>query len=103
MGRLCVAGYKIFGCEELERCAEWTRMESNSKEGQGPQRAVVPVMMMMMMMMIILKCNFRLSANDDIAWLLFQIGGAEFICCMYRYVSHCSIFRGCRDFTYRSR
>jgi hypothetical protein len=52
MGRLCVAGYKIFGCEKLEeRCAEWRRMASNSKEGQGPQRAVLPVMMMMMMMM----------------------------------------------------
>jgi hypothetical protein len=50
-----VAGYKIFGCQELEeRCAEWRRMASNSKEGQGPQRAVVPVMMMMMMMMMMI-------------------------------------------------
>jgi hypothetical protein len=27
-------------------------MTNNSEEGQGPQRAVVPVMMMMMMMMV---------------------------------------------------
>jgi hypothetical protein len=34
----------------LEECGvEWRSMASNSEEGQGPQRAVVPMMMMMMM------------------------------------------------------
>jgi hypothetical protein len=39
-----------------EGVARWTynngRMVNNSEEGQGSQRAVMPVMMMMMMMMM---------------------------------------------------
>jgi hypothetical protein len=43
MGRMCVAGHK-----ELEECGiKWGRMADNSEEGQGPQRAVAPIMMMM--------------------------------------------------------
>jgi hypothetical protein len=46
-GRTLESGYN-----ELKECsAEWRRMANNSEEGQGPQRAVVPVVMMMMMMM----------------------------------------------------
>jgi hypothetical protein len=45
VGRMCVAGHKNFGCKELEEGSiEWGRMASNSEEGQGSQRAVVPVM-----------------------------------------------------------
>jgi hypothetical protein len=51
MGRMCVAGHQNFWCEELEECGiKWGRMAGNSEEGQGPQRAVAPVMMMMMML-----------------------------------------------------
>jgi hypothetical protein len=47
MGRMCVAGHQNFGCKELEECGiKWGRMGGNSEEGQGPQRAVVPMMMM---------------------------------------------------------
>jgi hypothetical protein len=47
-GRMCVAGHQIFGCKELEECGiKWGRMVGNSEEGQGPQRAVAPMMMMM--------------------------------------------------------
>jgi hypothetical protein len=49
MGRTCVAGHKNFGCKELEECSiNWGRMASNPEEGQGSQRAAMPVMMMMM-------------------------------------------------------
>jgi hypothetical protein len=52
MGRMCVAGYQNLGYKELEECSvEWRRMANNSEEGQGPQRAVVPVKMMMMMIL----------------------------------------------------
>jgi hypothetical protein len=51
MGRMCVAGHQNFGCKELEECGiKWERMAGNSEEGQGPQRAVMPMMTMMMMM-----------------------------------------------------
>jgi hypothetical protein len=44
---MCVAGHQNFGCKELEECGiKWGRMAGNSEEGQGPQRAVVPMMMM---------------------------------------------------------
>jgi hypothetical protein len=47
---MCVAGHQDFGCKELEGCGiKWGRMADNSEEGQGPQRAVAPMMMMMMM------------------------------------------------------
>jgi hypothetical protein len=47
MGRMCVAGHQNFGCKELEECGiKWERMAGNSEEGQGPQRAVSPMMMM---------------------------------------------------------
>jgi hypothetical protein len=37
-----------FWCKELEECGiKWGRMADNSEEGQGPQRAVAPMMMMM--------------------------------------------------------
>jgi hypothetical protein len=50
---MCVAGHKNFGCKELEECSiELRRMASNPEEGQGSQRAVVPVMMMMIMIYI---------------------------------------------------
>jgi hypothetical protein len=50
---MCVAGHQNFGRKELEECGiKWGRMASNSEEGQGPQRAVVPMMMLMMMMII---------------------------------------------------
>jgi hypothetical protein len=42
-------------------------MANNSEEGQGSQRAVVPVMMMMMMMMMIISENMAL-----ICAVLFQ-------------------------------
>jgi hypothetical protein len=39
---------RFFGCKELEECGiKWGRMAGNSEEGQGPQRAVAPMMMMM--------------------------------------------------------
>jgi hypothetical protein len=45
----CVAGHQDFGCKEVEECGiKWGRMADNSEEGQGPQRAVAPMMMMMM-------------------------------------------------------
>jgi hypothetical protein len=48
MGRMCVAGHQNFGCKELEECGiKWGRIAGNSEEGQGPQRAVAPMMMMM--------------------------------------------------------
>jgi hypothetical protein len=48
MGRMCVAGHQDFGCKELEECGiKWGRMAGNSEEGQGPKRAVAPMMMMM--------------------------------------------------------
>jgi hypothetical protein len=51
MGRMCATGHQNFGCKELEKCViKLGRMADNSEEGQGPQRAVAPVMMMMMMM-----------------------------------------------------
>jgi hypothetical protein len=60
MGRTCVAGHQNFGRKELEECGIiWGRRAGNSEEGQGPQRAVVPMMMMMMMMMM----NSSHSAN----------------------------------------
>jgi hypothetical protein len=38
-----------FGYKELEECGiKWGRMAGNSEEGQGPQRAVAPMMMMNM-------------------------------------------------------
>jgi hypothetical protein len=44
---MCVAGHQNFGCKELEECGiKWGRMAGNSEEGQGPQRAVAPMMMM---------------------------------------------------------
>jgi hypothetical protein len=44
---MCVAGHQNFGCKELEECdIKWGRMAGNSEEGQGPQRAVAPMMMM---------------------------------------------------------
>jgi hypothetical protein len=47
MGRMCVARHQNFGRKELEECGiKWGRMAGNSEEGQGPQRAVVPMMMM---------------------------------------------------------
>jgi hypothetical protein len=50
-GRMCVAGHQDFGFKELEECGfKWGRMAGNSEEGQGPQRAVAPMMMMMMIM-----------------------------------------------------
>jgi hypothetical protein len=59
MGRMCVAGHQNFGRKELEECGvKWGRMAGNSKEGQGPQRAVVPMMMMMMMMMNLIIWSF---------------------------------------------
>jgi hypothetical protein len=43
-----VAGHQNFGCKELEECGiKWGRMAGNSEEGQGPQRAVTPVIMKM--------------------------------------------------------
>jgi hypothetical protein len=56
---MCVAGHKNFECKELEECSiEWGRMASNPEEGQGSQRAVVPVMIMMMMMMMMMMFIF---------------------------------------------
>jgi hypothetical protein len=49
---MCVAGHQNFGYKELEECGiKWGRMALNPEEGQGPQRAVAPMMMMMMMML----------------------------------------------------
>jgi hypothetical protein len=43
-----MVGHQDFGCKELEECGnKWGRMADNSEEGQGPQRAVAPMMMMM--------------------------------------------------------
>jgi hypothetical protein len=58
---MCVAGHQNFGCKELEECGiKWGRMAGNSEEGQGPQRAVAPMMMMMMMRLIdgLLEVNY---------------------------------------------
>jgi hypothetical protein len=53
MGRMCVAGHQNFGCKELEECGiKWGRMAGNSEEGQGPQRAVAPMMMMMIIILL---------------------------------------------------
>ena len=50
MGRLCPTGPKDIGNQELEeRSTQQTGMVGASEEGQGSQRAVVPLMMMMMM------------------------------------------------------
>jgi hypothetical protein len=38
-------------------------MAGNSEEGQGPQRAVAPMMMMMMMMMMM--CHTALAEIND--------------------------------------
>jgi hypothetical protein len=59
MGRMCVAGHQDFGCKELEECGvKWGRMAGNSEEGQGPQRAVAPMMMMMNKLMSNLEALF---------------------------------------------
>ena len=56
MGRLCPTGHKDIGNKELEeRSTEQTGMAGASEEGQGPHRAVMPLMMMMMMMMNVLS------------------------------------------------
>jgi hypothetical protein len=56
-----VAGHKNFGCKELEECGiKWGRMAGNSEEGQGPQRAVVPMMMMIFTLRIIIYIYFNL-------------------------------------------
>jgi hypothetical protein len=48
MGRIYVAGHQNFGHKKLEeRGIEYKRMARNSEEGQGPHRAIVPMMMMM--------------------------------------------------------
>jgi hypothetical protein len=47
-----MAGHQNFGCKELEECGiKSGRMAGNSEEGQGPQRAVAPMMLLLMMMM----------------------------------------------------
>jgi hypothetical protein len=57
-----VEGHQNFGCKELEECGiKWGRMAGNSEEGQGPQRAVAP--MMMMMMMYITICLYSLAKH----------------------------------------
>jgi hypothetical protein len=56
---MCVAGHQNFGCKELEECGiKWGRMADNSEEGQGPQRAVEPMMMMMM--------NYKLTFSNTV-------------------------------------
>jgi hypothetical protein len=44
MEKICVSGHQNFWCKKLEECGlEWRRMASDSQEGQGPHRAVVPI------------------------------------------------------------
>jgi hypothetical protein len=53
---MCVAGHQNFGRKELEECGiKWGRMAGNSEEGQGPQRAVAPMMMMMIYIYIYMR------------------------------------------------
>jgi hypothetical protein len=50
VGGLCGPRYQAFRREELEELGiKYGRMEESSKEGQGPHRAVEPVMIMMIM------------------------------------------------------
>jgi hypothetical protein len=49
MGRMCVVGHQNFGRKKLEECGiEQRRIVSNSEEGHGPYKAVVPMLMMIM-------------------------------------------------------
>jgi hypothetical protein len=60
MGRMRVTGHRNFGRKELEECGiKWGRMAGNFEEGQGPQRAVAPMMTMMMISATGYKCTLQ--------------------------------------------
>jgi hypothetical protein len=72
MGNICEEGHQNLGCKELEECGiKWGRMADNSEEGQGPQRAVAPMMMMMMMIInicLIRKLNYSTAFPDNLSF-----------------------------------
>jgi hypothetical protein len=46
MGRMCVVGHQDCGRQKMEECAiECRIIASNSEEGQGPHRVVVPMLL----------------------------------------------------------
>jgi hypothetical protein len=58
VGGQCGPRYQAFRREELEEVGiKWGRMEEAFEEGQGPHRAVVPMMMMMMIMTMMIRLN----------------------------------------------